>query len=242
MEWRDEGVILSVRRHGETSAIVEILTAERGRCLGLVRGGRSRQQRPVLQPGNLVMAHWRARLEDHLGVFTLEPVALKAGAIIDDPFKLAGLATLTALAQTLPEREPHARIYRALCLVLDAISDDHVWPALLVRWEMGLLDELGFGLDLSRCAATGSSEDLCYVSPKSSRAVSRAAGDPYRDRLLPLPAFLQGSQAGTATAAEIAAGLKLTGYFLDQHIFQARGLAAPEPRAWIIARLEREPH
>jgi DNA repair protein RecO (recombination protein O) len=126
--------------------------------------------------------------------------------------------------------------------VLDAISDDHVWPALLVRWEMGLLDELGFGLDLSRCAATGSSEDLCYVSPKSSRAVSRAAGDPYRDRLLPLPAFLQGSQAGTATAAEIAAGLKLTGYFLDQHIFQARGLAAPEPRAWIITWLEREPH
>jgi DNA repair protein RecO (recombination protein O) len=238
MEWLDEGVILAARRHGETSAIAEILTAERGRCLGLVRGGRSRQQRPVLQPGNVVKAHWRARLEDHLGIFALEPMALTAGSIIEDSFRLAGLTTLTALARALPEREPHPRVYRALRLVLDAIADDRVWPALLVRWEMGLLDELGFGLDLSRCAATGSPDDLRYVSPKSGRSVSEAAGRAYHDRLLPLPAFLLGPQAGPPTPAEIASGLKLTGHFLDRHIFHARGLAAPEQRSWIIARLE----
>jgi DNA repair protein RecO (recombination protein O) len=238
MEWRDEAVVLSARRHGETSAIAEIFAAERGRCLGLVRGGRSRQQRPVLQPGNVVIAHWRARLEDHLGIFTLEPVALNAGGIIDDRFKLAGLATLTALAQTLPEREPHPRVYRAFRLVLDAIGDDTVWPALLVRWELGLLDELGFGLDLSRCAATGSPDDLAFVSPKTGRAVSHAAGEPYRERLLALPAFLLGTQAGSPGRREIAQGLRLTGYFLDRHIFRARDIAAPEPRAWIVSRLE----
>jgi DNA repair protein RecO (recombination protein O) len=238
MEWRDEGVILSTRRHGETNAIAEILTAGRGRCLGLVRGGRSRQQRPVLQPGNIVAAHWRARLEDHLGIFVLEPMALNAGRILDDPFKLAGLSTLMALAQVLPEREPHPRIYEAMRLVLDAIQDDTVWPALLVRWEFGLLGEMGFGLDLSRCAATGTRDDLCYVSPKTGRAVSRVAGEAYRDRLLPLPPFLLGSQAGSPSCRDIAEGLRLTGHFLDRHIFEARGLAVPEQRQWIVARLE----
>lgn len=238
MEWRDEGIILAARRHGENNAIAEILTAERGRCLGLVRGGRSRQLRPVLQPGNIVTAHWRARLEDHLGIFLLEPLALKAGGILDDPFKLAGLSTLTALAQALPEREPHPRIYGAMHLVLEAIQDDSVWPALLVRWELGLLDEMGFGLDLSRCAATGTRDDLCFVSPKSGRAVSRAAGEAYRNRLLPLPPFLLGLQAGPPSRRDIADGLRLTGHFLDRHIFEARGLAVPEQRHWIVARLE----
>jgi DNA repair protein RecO (recombination protein O) len=179
MEWRDEAVVIGVRSHGETSAIAELLTAEHGRCLGMVRGGRSRQMRPVLQPGNLVMVTWRARLEDHLGVYQLEPLALKAGFILSYPFRLAGLSTLMALAQMLPEREPHPKLYHAAHVVLSAIEDDSVWPALLVRWEMGLLDELGFGLDLAKCAATGSAEHLHYVSPRTGRAVSREAGLPF---------------------------------------------------------------
>ena len=184
MEWRDEGVILSVRRHGETSAIAEILTAGHGRVMGLVRGGRSKQQRPVLQAGNTVQAVWRARLEEQLGTFVLEPLDLKAGAIMEEPFRLAGLATLSALSQLQPEREPHPRVYEALRIVLDAIDNDAVWPALLVRWELGLLDELGFGLDLSKCAATGARDGLVYVSPKSGKAVSAAAGEPFSTLLI----------------------------------------------------------
>ena len=240
MEWRDEGIVIAVRRHGETSAIAELLTGQHGRCMGLVRGGRSRMQRPMLQPGNLVSAVWRARLEDHLGTFQLEPLALKAGSYIDDSFKLAGLSTLANLSQLLPEREPHPRLYGALLLVLDTLDDDAVWPALLVRWELGLLEELGFGLDLSRCAATGLSNDLAYISPKTGRAVSRSSGDPYRDKLFALPQFLNGGP--DATPAEVAESLRMTGYFLARHLFEPRGIAAPEQRQWIIDRLAQTPH
>jgi DNA repair protein RecO (recombination protein O) len=240
MEWRDEGVILSVRRHGETSAIAEILTAAHGRCLGLVRGGRSRVQRPVLQAGNAVQTVWRARLEDQLGTYTLEPLELKAGAIMEVPFRLAGLATLAALAQLLPEREPHGRIYAALRIVLDAIAQDDVWPALLVRWELGLLDELGFGLDLSKCAATGAQANLLYVSPRSGKAVSGEAGEPFRDRLFRLPAFLL--SAAPATASDIIDGMKLTGYFLERHLMEPRGLGLPEQRDWVLRALAERPH
>lgn len=240
MEWRDEGVILSVRRHGETSAIAEILTAEHGRALGLVRGGRSRIQRPVLQAGNAVQAVWRARLEDQLGTYTLEPLNLRAGAIMVEPFRLAGLATLAGLAQLLPEREPHRRMYDALRVVLDAIEQDEVWPALLVRWQLGLLDELGFGLDLSRCAATGATENLIFVSPKSGKAVSAAAGEPFRDRLFRLPGFLNGT-SGTSQE-DVIDGLKLTGYFLHRHVFEPRGAQMPEQQDWIIRALAERPH
>ncbi len=236
MEWRDEGVILSVRRHGETSAIAEVLTAEHGRTLGLVRGGRSRIQRPVLQPGNHVQLVWRARLAEHLGNFAVEPLSLKAGAIMAEPFRLAGLSAISALAQLLPEREPHRRMYDALLIVFDAIEQDSVWPALLVRWELGLLDELGFGIDLTKCAATDATSDLIYVSPKSGRAVSAAAGEPYRDRLLPLPAFLK-SNAAAATPEDIINGFRLTGHFLARDVFEPRGLTAPDQRAWIIRAL-----
>lgn len=237
MEWRDEGIVLSVRKHGETSAVLEVLTADHGRHLGMVRGGRSRRLRPVLQPGNALGLVWRARLEDHLGLYAVEPLALKAGLVLADPFKLAGLLTLTTLAQVLPEREPHPRLYAATALVLDALDADHVWPALLVRWELGLLEELGFGLDLSRCAATGTRDDLVYVSPKTGRAVARGPGEPYRERLFALPPFLLGSQVTPATALEIADGLRLTGYFLERHIFEPRGIGAPEQRQAIAARL-----
>ena len=209
MEWKDEGIVLVVRRHGETSAIVEILTLTHGRSLGLVRGGRSRRLRPVLQPGNIVLATWRARLEEHLGNFLIEPMELKAGLLIDE----------------------------AMRVVLDALHDEDTWPALLVRWEMGLLDELGFGLDLARCAVTGGREDLVYVSPRTGRAVSREAGEAYHDRLLALPAFLKGIQAGTPGLSDVRDGLKLTGFFLDRHVFGPRGIAAPESRHWIVAHL-----
>lgn len=242
MEWHEEGLILAVRRHAETSAIAEILTAGRGRWRGLVRGGRSRAMRPVLQPGNVVRASWRARLEDHLGTFTIEPIELKAGGMMADSVHLAGLTTLTALAQLLPEREPHSRLYEAARVVLDAMDEWPTWPVLLVRWELGLLDEIGFGLDLSRCAATGSRDDLIYVSPKTGRAVSRDAGAPYQDRLLSLPGFLRGSQMGPSGPEEILAGFRLTGYFLDRHVFGPRGITAPEQRHWITDRLAQTPH
>ena len=240
MEWRDEGVILSVRRHGETSAIAEILTAEHGRCMGLVRGGRSRAQRPVLQAGNAVQAVWRARLEEQLGTYTLEPLELRAGAIMVEPFRLAGLATLAGLAQLLPEREPHRRVYDALRVVLDAIDQDDVWPALLVRWELGLLDELGFGLDLSKCAATGVREHLAYVSPRSGKAVSEEAGAPFRDRLFRLPPFLIANVP--ADASDVIDGLRIAGYFLDRHVFEPRGMQMPEQQEWIIRQLAERPH
>lgn len=237
MEWKDEGIILAVKRHGESSAIAEILTATRGRSLGLVRGGRSRQMRPVLQPGNIVLATWRARLEEHLGNFAIEPMELKAGLLIGEAMRLAALTTLTAEAQLLPEREPHPRIYEAMRVILDALPDADTWPPLLVRWELGLLDELGFGLDLARCAATGTSEDLAYVSPRTGRAVSRDAGRAYHDRLLVLPQFLKGIQAGAPGPSDVIDGLKLTGFFLDRHVFGPRGVPAPESRHWIMSHL-----
>jgi DNA repair protein RecO (recombination protein O) len=239
MEWNEEGVVLAVRRHGETSAIIEILTRGHGRSLGLVRGGNSRALRPVLQPGNSVLATWRARLEDHLGVFTVELTAPRAARLMDDAFRLAGLSTVTGLALLLPEREPHPRIYDATMLLLAGLEEDAIWPALLARWELGLLDELGFGLDLGRCAATGSNQALAYVSPKSGRAVSLQAGEPYRERLLRLPAFLT-EAGGPPSAADVADGLKLTGFFLERHILGPRGLNAPGAREAIMARLARE--
>jgi DNA repair protein RecO (recombination protein O) len=167
---------------------------------------------------------------------------LRAGTIMADSFALAGLTTMTSLARFLPEREPHPRVYEAMGLVLDCLEDRDIWPALLVRWELGLLDELGFGLDLGRCAVTGSSEDLVYVSPKTGRAVSREAGEAYRDRLLVLPDFLKGSQASTPELSDILAGFELTGHFLARHILEPRGVAAPESRSWIVARLAQTPH
>ena len=238
MEWRDEGVIIGVRPHGETSAIAEIFTADHGRCLGMVRGGRSRQQRPVLQPGNLVMATWRARLEEHLGTFQIEGLSLKAGFILSHGLRLAGMNTLMSLCQLLPEREPHEKLDHAAHVVLSAMDTDDVWPALLVRWEMGLLDELGFGLDLSRCAATGQVDDLGYVSPRSGRAVSRGAGAAYHDKLFVLPSFLNGGDGHSPL--EVLDGFRLTGFFLKRHVFAPRQLDMPSARAWLFEGLQEQ--
>jgi DNA repair protein RecO (recombination protein O) len=237
MQWSDEGIVLSSRAHGETSAIVELLTHSHGRHLGLVRGGRSKRLRPVLQPGNLVTAEWRARLSEHLGSYSVELLEANAARVLDDRAGLAGLNTLTALARLLPEREPHGPLYDATNMVLQALCEGDHWPALLVRWELGLLNELGFGLDLETCASTGVSSHLIYVSPKSGRAVSRNAGEPYKDKLLLLPGFLLPGNGNGADPGQddIAHGFLLTGYFLDKHVWGPRNLKPPPARARLIA-------
>jgi DNA repair protein RecO (recombination protein O) len=243
MEWSDEGIVLSVRAHGETAAVVELLTRSHGRHAGLVHGGRSRKSRPVLQPGNHVTATWKARLSEQLGHVTLELTRPYAAAAMDDASALAGLSSIASLARLLPERDPHPNLYEITLFVLGYLDDPDIWPALYVRWELALLDELGFGLDLSACAATGSRDDLIYVSPKSGRAVSRAAGEPYRDKLLALPPFLSADRPTGAnariTVEDLAAGLALTGYFLDMRVLSARGMALPEARDRLLRQTVR---
>ncbi len=233
MEWQGDGLILNTRKHGENSAIIDVLTRDKGRHLGLVRGGRSRTMRPVLQAGNLVKVVWRARLEDHLGAFTVDPHRMIVAAIIDDVHRLAGLTTITTLASLLPEREPHPRIYDASMLLIDHLQEDAIWPAVLVKWEMGLLEELGFGLDLSKCAVSGDTADLTHVSPRTGRAVCAREAEPWKDKLLGLPAFVAGA-SGNASNDEIVQGLKLTGHFLARHIFEPRGVSVPEQRQRIL--------
>lgn len=230
MQWSDEGVILSVRPHGETAAVVEMFTRAHGRHLALVHGGRSRKLRPVLQTGNHVDAVWKARLSEHLGHASLELRKGYAAQAMEDPLALAGLSSVCALARLLPERDPHPSLYEITLFVLGYLDEPEVWPALAVRWEFALLDELGFGLDLASCAATGAREDLIYVSPKSGRAVSAAAGAPYKERLLRLPAFLAKGAQGHASDADVAAGLELTGHFLETRVLQPRGESMPDAR------------
>ncbi len=243
MEWTDDAIVLSVRPHGESSAILEALTHRHGRHLGLVRGGASRRTRPALQPGNTLHLHWRARLNEHLGNFTAEIVTARAGDMLESREALAGLNAFAAVAAAaLPEREVHAGVFEAGSILLDAMrADDFAhWGALYVRWEAGLLDELGFGLDLSRCASTGAVENLTYVSPRTGRAVSAQAGLPYKDRLLALPAFLLGSQNASPDAADVLAGLKLTGHFLLERVLQPHGREMPQPRLRLDALASRE--
>ncbi|TMV54089.1 DNA repair protein RecO, partial [Thioclava sp. BHET1] len=188
MEWRDEGVLLSMRLHGENAAIIEVFTPQHGRHAGVVRGGASRKAAPVLQPGAQLDLTWRARLEDHIGAFTVEPLRGRAGAILGDRLALSGLNSITALlAFTLPEREPHPALYQASVTLFDLLGAAPDWPLAYLRWEMMLLEEMGFGLDLTACAVTGSRDDLAYVSPRTGRAVSRAGAGEWADRLLPLP-------------------------------------------------------
>jgi DNA repair protein RecO (recombination protein O) len=233
MEWCDDGIVLNLRAHGETSGILETLTRDHGRHLGLVRGGASSKGRAMLQPGNRVKLTWRARLSEHLGIFTVELAHARAADIFEQRAALSGLNALAAIAAAaLPEREPHEAAYDGADALLDAIAahDFADWAPLFVRWEIGLLNELGFGLDLARCAATGTADDLPYVSPRTGRAVSRAAGEPYRDRLLRLPPFLLGRQAGDALASDLLAGLQLTAHFLEQWVLMPHNKAVPDAR------------
>ncbi|MFZ1102505.1 MAG: DNA repair protein RecO [Hyphomicrobiaceae bacterium] len=237
MEWSDEGVVLSVRAHGETAAVVELLTRAHGRHLGLVHGGRSRRLRPVLQIGNHVDATWKARLADNLGHFGIELRRGFAAPLMEDAAALAAITSLASLARLLPERDPHPNLFEITLFVLGYLDDAAVWPALLVRWELALLDELGFGLDLATCVATGGTVDLIYVSPKSGRAVSAAAGEPYKDRLMALPAFLRGRPAASVSGEDILAGLALTGFFLETRALDPHDLGMPEARSRLVSYL-----
>ncbi|HHS89638.1 MAG TPA: DNA repair protein RecO [Rhodobacteraceae bacterium] len=217
MDWRDQGILLSVRRHGENSAIVEVFTPGHGRHAGVVRGGTSRKIAPILQPGAQLDVRWRARLEEHIGTFTVELVQSRAGVVMGDRLALAALNAVTTLLQyALPEREPHDELYHRSVALLDLLGTNEAWPLAYLRWELALLDDLGFGLDLTACAVSGGSDDLVYVSPRSGRAVSAEAAGQWADRLLPLPPALLGY--GDGDLAGIAEGLTTTGYFLKNRL------------------------
>ena len=236
MNWSDEAIILSVRPHGETAAIVELFTRGHGRHLGLVHGGRSRRLRPVLQIGNHVDVDWKGRLADHLGQFRLELRKGFAASVMSEPAALAALSSMCTLTRLLPERDPHASLFEVFLFVLGFLDDATVWPALMVRWELALLEELGFGLDLETCAASGVSDNLIYVSPRSGRAVSASAGEPYKDRLLPLPDFLKRG-GGAVAGDDIRAGFALTGHFLQTRVLTPHEQDLPEARARMIGYL-----
>ena len=234
MDWRGTAILLSVRRHGETSAIIDVFSEERGRHAGVVRGGTSRKIAPILQPGAQLDVAWRARLEDHIGAFTVEPVRSRAALVMGDRLALAGLNAVTGmLGFCLPEREAHRPLYRRTEQLLDLLGQNEVWPLAYLRWEVALLEEMGFGLDLGRCAVTGATEDLIYVSPRSGRAVSRAGAGDWAERLLPLPDVLRGD--GNAPDIEVAQGLETTGYFLTHHLAPDLGnRPVPDARARLV--------
>ena len=239
MDWRDTGILLSTRQHGETAAIIEVFTPSHGRHAGVVRGGTSRRIAPVLQPGAQLDLAWRARLEDHIGSFTVELQRSRAALAMADRLALAGLNTVLALlAYCLPEREVHPQLYARTETLLDLLGQPDLWPLAYMRWELALLEELGFGLDLSACAVTGATADLTYVSPRSGRAVSRAGAGVWANRLLPLPPCLRGE--GDGGDAEIVTALGTTGYFLEHHLApQLRGRPLPAARAQFLDRLSR---
>lgn len=230
MEWSEHGIVMGARRHGEADIILETMTEGRGRHLGLVRGGRSRRLRPVVQVGNTLALTWRARLDEHLGNFRVEPVVERSAALLESGIGAFALALAAAHLRLLPERDPHPRLYHAVAAVLDNLDRPDVAAELMARFELLLLDELGFGLSLERCAATGARDDLIYVSPRSGCAVSRAAGEPYIGKLLPLPAFLATTSDTCGGRAELLEAFLLTGYFLERHVFDARGDSLPEVR------------
>jgi DNA repair protein RecO (recombination protein O) len=233
MHWTDQGYVLGARRHGETSAIASVFTRTQGRHAGLVRGGTGRRLRPVLQTGNRVEATWRARLADHLGSLSVELVGADAARLLDHADRLAALGAAAAVAEAgLPERHPYPRAFDAFAALMAALAADDGWAAAFVRWEIALLADLGFGLDLSACAVTGRSDGLGYVSPRSGRAVGTEAAGPYRERLLPLPGFLVG--AGPTDDGAILDGLRLTASFLERHALAALGRKMPRARIRLL--------
>lgn len=241
MDFTDEGVILAARAHGENHAVAEIFTAAHGRWAGLVHGGQGRRMRPLLQSGNAVRIEWKGRLAESLGHFSLELTHAFAGELMQDRLSLSGLTAACAVASAcLPEREAHPRAYQAMRILIANLEDAEVWPALMARWELGLLAELGFGLTLDRCASTGARENLIYVSPRSACAVSAEAGEPYKDKLLPLPAFLRGASNG-ASREEAISALTTTGYFIETRILHVSDKTLPEARIRLVNLLKELP-
>jgi DNA repair protein RecO (recombination protein O) len=237
MEFEDDGFVLAARPHGEAGAIVDVLTASHGRWAAYVAGGASRRLKPILQPGSRVRMTYHARVAEQLGAARLEGEGEGASALFDDPLALAALASAAAVvAGALPEREPHPGTFHAFEALAGALAWPDIWPAVLVRFELGLLQDLGFGLDLSKCAATGSTDDLVWVSPRTGRAVSAAAGEPYQDRLLALPTFLLSAQ-GRLAPGDIGAGLALTARFLQDFVFSPLNRPLPQARARLVERL-----
>ena len=236
MEWQDDAFVLSARAHGETGVIVELLTATHGKFAAHIAGGASRKMKPFLQAGARVIAQYRSRVSEQLGSASLEPVGEGPAALFDDPLALAGLASAASIAAALPEREPHPGAFHALEALISVLGAPDIWPAVYVRFEAGLLQDMGFELDFSKCTATGSTDDLIYVSPRTGRAVSRDAGEPYKDRLLKLPPFLLSAQGGLAEG-DIGCGLDLTGHFLEQHVFGPMNRPLPPARVWLVQRL-----
>jgi DNA repair protein RecO (recombination protein O) len=239
MEWIDEAIVLGARRHGETSIILELMTRTHGRHLGLVRGGSGPRMRGILQPGNAVRATWRARLDEHLGNYLVEAANLRAAGFMDRAHALHGVTHLAAMCRLLAEREPHVALYDALEAILDGLADSRAVAPLVARFELDFLAELGFGLDLAACAATGAKDDLIFVSPRSGRAVSRTAGEPYRDKLMRLPVFLR-QEGSPPSPGDLVDAFALTGFFLDRHAFAPRGLPLPEARAHFVTALTRD--
>jgi DNA repair protein RecO (recombination protein O) len=240
MEWTDEGIVLGTRKHGEANAILELMTRDHGRHLGLVRGGAGSRLRPVLQPGNSVGVRWHARIDEHLGHYVVEGLTLRTAELLSCAHAVYGITYLAALCRLLPERDPHPEVYAELSPMLDQMGERVLAAVLVARFELSLLADLGFGLDLSECAATGVDSELVYVSPRSGRAVSRAAGQPWHDKLLPLPEFLRSAEGppGLATriaAKELANAFALTGFFLARDVFEPRGLPLPEARAHFLS-------
>lgn len=240
MEWTDEGIVLGVRRHGENSVIAELLTRTHGRHLGLVRGGSGARMRPLLQPGNTVVATWRARLDEHLGMYQIDGLRLRAASAFGSPHQVYGVTYLAALVRLLPERDPHEELFTLVEYILDDFGDATAAAQHLVRFELTMLTVLGFGLDLANCAATGATGDLVYVSPKSGRAVSRQAGEPWREKLLPLPSFLSETMERNApTEQDLRDGFRLTGWFLQRHVLEPRGLQHADAREGFVAAVTR---
>jgi DNA repair protein RecO (recombination protein O) len=236
-EWDDTALILSVRPHGESSSIVNLLTRHHGRHAGLVRGGQSRSNRGTLQPGNLVEATWRARLAEHLGSITLEIARANASTVLDQPLCLAGLASACAILEgCLPEREPHQGVFDATTALIDLITgeeDAEIWLAAYIRWEIAMLDVAGYALDLSRCSVTGEREGLAYVSPRTGVAVTEHAAGLHKPRLLLLPRFLGGMPADREDRSledDLLDGLRLTRHFLERKVFGLHHLPLPAAR------------
>lgn len=243
MEWLDEAIVLGVRKHGETAVVAELMTRQHGRHLGLVQGGRGRALRPVLQPGNRVRATWRARLHEHLGTYRIEGEALRAARFMESAHGIYSVQVLACLLRLLPERDAHAGLFSALDVILENLEAADIAAELVIRFELAVLEELGFGLDLAACAATGTRENLVHVSPKTGRAVSRQAGLPYAERLLRLPPFLLGRdmvKVESAPLEDILAGFELSGHFLQRNVYGPRGIDIPSERDALIRAVVKE--